>query len=82
MVCAGTFKSEYAVLFFTCQKAVILRNALSDLGYPQGPTLIAVSDNKCVSGIASDSLTQRRSKAMDIRFHGTSDRYVVWRYGL
>ena len=47
-----------------------------------------VSDNKCASGIASDSVIQRRSKAMDTRFHWTRDRVrqgqflVVWRPGL
>ncbi len=87
VVCAGTFESEYAALFISCQKAVMLRNTLEDLGYPQGPTL-AVSDNQCASGIATDSVTQRRSKAMDTRFHWTRDRVrqgqfiVVWRPGL
>ncbi len=87
VVCAGTFESEYAALFISCQKAVVLRNTLQDLGYPQGPTLV-VSDNQCASGIASDSVTQRRSKAMDTRFHWTRDRVrqgqfqVIWRPGL
>lgn len=87
VVCAGTFESEYAALFISCKKAVILRSTLQDLGYPQGPTLV-VSDNKCASGIASDEVTQRRSKAMDTRFHWTRDRVrqgqfeVVWRPGL
>jgi hypothetical protein len=87
VVCAGTFESEYAALFISCQKSVILRNTLNDLGYPQGPTLV-VSDNQCASGIATDSVTQRRSKAMDTRFHWTRDRVrqgqflVSWRPGL
>jgi hypothetical protein len=73
VVTAGTYESEYAALFSTCQKAVVLRNALVDLGYEQGPTLV-ICDNKCASGIAADSVTQRRSKAMDMRFHLTRDR--------
>jgi hypothetical protein len=86
-VTAGTYESEYAALFISCQKSVTTRNALADLGYPQGPTLV-VCDNKCASGIASDSVTQRRSKAMDMRFHWTRDRVrqgqfsVVWRPGI
>jgi hypothetical protein len=53
VVTAGTYKSEYAALFSTCQKAVVLRNALVDLGYEQGPTLV-ICDNKCASGIAAE----------------------------
>ncbi len=87
VVCVGTFEWEYAALFISCQKAVALRRTLDDLGYPQGPTLV-ISDNQCASGTASDSVTQRRSKAMDTRFHWTRDRVcqgqfsVVWRPGL
>ncbi len=53
VVCAGTWEPESAAVFILCQKAVILRNTLHDLGYPQGPTLIT-SENKCAAGIASD----------------------------
>ncbi len=49
-------------LFITCQKNAVLWNALVDLGYEQGPTLV-ICDSKCASGIAADSVTQRRSKA-------------------
>ena len=87
VVCAGTWESESAAVFILCQKAVVLRNTLLDLGYPQGPTLI-ISDNKCAAGIASDLVTQRRSKAMDTRFYWTRDRVrqgqfvVTWRPGM
>lgn len=86
VVCAGTWESEAAALYINCQKAVVTRNTLDDLGYPQKPTLV-ISDNKCASGIASDTVTQRRSKAMDTRFHWTRDRVrqgqflVLWRPG-
>jgi hypothetical protein len=76
-----------AALFISCQKAVSLRNTLFDLSYPQGLILV-VSNNNCSSRIASDSVTQRRSKAMDTRFHWARDIVrqgqfkFVWRPGL
>ncbi len=73
VVCAGTWESESAVVFILCQKAVVLRNTLHDLGYPQGPALI-ISGNICAVGIASNLVTQQRSKAMDTRLYWTRDR--------
>ena len=32
------------------------------------------TDNKCAAGIANDTVTQRHSKAMDMRYHFTRDR--------
>jgi hypothetical protein len=87
VVTEGTYESEYYALYINCQKAVVTRNTLEDLGYPQGPTLV-ICDNKCASGIAADLVTQRRSKAMDMRFHWTRDRVrqgqfsVIWRPGI
>ena len=45
------------------------------------------TDNACASGIINDTVKQRRSKAMDMRFYWIKDRvaqdqYVVhWRKG-
>jgi hypothetical protein len=45
-----------------------LRTNLSDLGYPQPPSII-MCDNTCAIGIATYSIKQKRSKAIDMRFH-------------
>ena len=43
------------------------------LTYPQGSTII-MCDNTCAIGIATDSTKQKRSKAIDMRFHWIRDR--------
>jgi len=43
------------------------------MGYPQEPTII-MCDNTSAIGIATDSIEQKRSKAVDMRFHWIRDR--------
>jgi hypothetical protein len=66
-------EAEYAALFAGGQHAASLRTILSDLGHPQPPTII-MCDNTCAIGIANDSIKQKRSKAIDMRFHWIRDR--------
>jgi hypothetical protein len=68
-------EAEYAALFAGAgaRHAASLRNILEDLGYPQPPTII-MCDNTCAIGIATDSIKQKRSKAIDMRFHWVHDR--------
>jgi hypothetical protein len=62
-----------SALFAGGQYVVSLRNILTDLGHPQPPTII-MCDNTCAIGIANDSIKQKRSKAIDMRFHWIRDR--------
>jgi hypothetical protein len=66
-------EAEYAALFASAQHAASLRTILSDLGQPQPPTML-MCDNTCAIGIATDSIKQKRSKAIDMRFHWVRDR--------
>ena len=50
-----------------------MRQALEDLGHPQGPTPLQF-DNKVANGILNDDIVQKRSKAMDMRFYWLRDR--------
>ena len=43
------------------------------MGHPQPPTPVA-TDNSTALGIVTSSIKQRRSKAMDMRFHWVQDR--------
>lgn len=85
-VVSSAFEAEYAALFLNGQTAQGIRNTLSDMGYPQGATPI-VSDNACAVGIANQSVKQRRSKAIDMRYHWIRDRVemgdftVIWQRG-
>ena len=61
-------EAEVGATFYGCQDAVPLRNALSDLENVQGATLI-ITYNACCEGILNNTVKQRWSKAMDMRFY-------------
>ena len=67
-VVASAGEAEYAALFAAGQHAASLRTTLSDMGYPQPSTTI-MCDNTSAIGIATDSIKQKRSKEVDMRFH-------------
>ena len=67
-IVASAAEAEYAALFMNAQLGAILKLTLEDLGCPQGVTPI-YTDNKCAEGIANDTITLQKSKAMDMRFH-------------
>ena len=85
-VTSSAAESEYVALFINGQKGEPLRNTLHDLGYPQGATPLK-TDNECATGIATDTIQQRRSKAIMMRFHWVRERvrlghfHVYWRPG-
>jgi hypothetical protein len=73
-------------LFHNGKEAAMLRTTLEDMGHPQPATPIQ-TDNACASGICNETVKQRRSKAMDMRFYWIRDRVkqgqflVHWRKG-
>lgn len=72
-IVSSAFEAEYAALFAAGQTAEGIRNTLDDLGHPQGATPI-IADNACAVGIANRTVTQKRSKSIDMRFHWIRDR--------
>jgi len=72
-VVGSAAEAEYAAMYLAGTAAEALRNTLEDLGHPQGATSI-ISDNACAVGIANRTVKQRRSKAIDMRFHWIRDR--------
>jgi hypothetical protein len=85
-VVSSAAEAELAGLFHNGKEACPLRIALEEMGYPQPPTPI-VTDNSTASGIANDTVKQKRSKAIDMRFYWIRDRVrqkqfiVYWRKG-
>ena len=83
---ASVAEAEYGSCFHNGQKAAPMRVTLAEPGHPQPATPIQV-DNSCAAGIANNEMKQKRSKAMDMRFHWIRDRinqghYIVyWRPG-
>jgi hypothetical protein len=86
VVTAHVVETEYAALYYNGREAEQLRLTLEDLGHPQPPTPM-VCDNTCATGIANKVVKQKRSKAIDTRFHWIRDRvsqdhfFVHWRPG-
>jgi len=72
-VMASAAEAETAGLFTNAQEACPVRTTLDEMGCPQPATTI-VTDNQCAEGIANDTVKQRRSKAIDMRFYWIRDR--------
>ena len=66
-------ESKYASLFKVAQSAEVIRNTLQDMGYSQVATKL-LCDNTCATGTANSTAKQKRSKAINMRFHWIRDR--------
>jgi Reverse transcriptase (RNA-dependent DNA polymerase) len=86
-VMASAAEAEVGGLFINGQAACPIRTTLEELGHPQPPTII-ITDNECALGIANDTVKQRRSKAIDMRFYWIKDRVaqgqftIYWKRGV
>ena len=72
-VMASAAEAELGALFFNAREAIPIRNTLREMGHPQPATPIT-TDNACAAGIANDTVKQKRSKAIDMRFYWIRDR--------
>ena len=85
-IVSSAAEAELAALFHTGKEACPARTTLQELKHPQPPTPLQ-TDNSTATGIANDSVKQKRSKAMDMRFYWIRDRvrqgqfYVFWKPG-
>jgi hypothetical protein len=69
---ASAAEAKVGGLFFNGQDAVPIRTTLEELNHPQPPTPIK-TDNSTASGIANNTLKQRKSRAMDMHFYWIRD---------
>ena len=72
-VLSSAAKAELAALFHNGKEAYAIRNILAKLSHPQPSTPI-VTDNSTASGITNDTVHQKHSKAMDMRFYWVRDQ--------
>jgi hypothetical protein len=72
-VVSSAAEAEIGALFHNAQDACTLRQTLIDLGHPQPATSIQ-TDNACANGIMNDTVKQKRSKAIDMRYYWLKDR--------
>ena len=83
---ASAAEAELAGLFHNGQDALPLIHALKEIGHPQPPTPIQ-TDNSTAAGLANDTVKQKRSKAMEMRYFWIADKVdakifnVYWNMG-
>jgi hypothetical protein len=85
-VVASAAESEVGACLHNTQSGSPLRVTLTELGHIQPPTLLRTY-NSTEFGILNETIKQKRSKAMDMRYHWLTDRVrqkqfgVYWRPG-
>jgi hypothetical protein len=85
-IMASVTEAKLGAVFQNARDYAPLRIALEEMGHPQAATPIQ-TDNACATGIANETIKQRRSKAIDMRFYWIRDRIkqgqiiIHWRAG-
>ena len=84
---ASAMEAEIAALYENAQLVIKYHQTLEDMGHPQPPTAMS-TDNRTACGIVNGTMRQKRSKAIDTRFHWLKDRInnhkqfqIVWASG-
>jgi hypothetical protein len=72
-VVASAAESEVGACFNNGQSGAPLRATLTELGHTQPPTPLC-TDNSTAYGIVNETIKQKRSKTMDMRYHWLTDR--------
>jgi hypothetical protein len=86
-ILSSSSEAKLAGLFYNGKEVAPKCITLEELGHPQPPTSI-ITDNSTATGIANDTIRQKRSKAMDMCYYWIRDRVrrqghyqVTWRSG-
>ena len=67
-VMSSSAKLELGGLFFNGKEATAIRATLLEIQHPQPPKVIN-TNNDNAAGISNDTVKQRSSKAVDMRFY-------------
>jgi hypothetical protein len=84
-VLASAAEAKIGALFLNGQEALPIRVTLTELGYTQ-PATPMQTDNSTAAGFANDTIKQKRSKAIDMRFYWIKDsvrqgQFIVYNHG-
>ena len=72
-VVTSAAEAEYVSLYMNAKTAIPMRHTLIELGHRQPPTPIQ-ADNTTEVGLANDSIKQKYSKALDMRWYWLKDQ--------
>ena len=75
-VVASAAEAETGGLFHNAQTAIMIRNAITELGHKQPPTPIK-TDNSTANSFIHANMKQKRSKSWDMRYHWLRDRQTL-----
>ena len=73
-VMSSAAEAEVGGLFVNAREGEVIRTTLHEMGWKQQEATPVTTDNSTASGIANDTIKQRRSKAIDMRFYWIRDR--------
>jgi hypothetical protein len=76
-VVTSAYEAEYAALFSTAIRTIIIRQTLHDFGYPQLIPTTIFCDNETAVNIANDKSKQKKSKHIDASYHFIKDRIKI-----
>ena len=85
-VMSSAQEAETGAGFYNAKELLPLRQTLEELGHPQGPTPLQF-DNMSATQILKNEVSQKRSKAMDMRYYWLRDRakqqqfHIHWKKG-
>ena len=85
-VMASAAEAEVGALYTNAQEILPMRQCLEELGHKQPATPLK-TDNSTAQGIINNTMKQKRSKAMDMRFYWLRDRilqrqfHIYWEPG-
>jgi hypothetical protein len=72
-VVSSVAEAEFGALFVNAKEGTVTRTTLSEMGHNQDATDL-ITDNTTADGIINNTVQQKRSKAMDMRFYWIKDR--------
>jgi hypothetical protein len=72
-VVASAAESEVGASFHNAKSGAPIRVTLTELGHTQPPTPLR-TDNSTAYGIVNETIKQKRSKAMEMRYHWLTDK--------
>ncbi len=80
-VIASAAKAELGALFHNCQRGIIFRSILEDLGHPRPQTPVHC-DNATAVGIANSTDKWQQSRSMEMRFFWISGKVAQDMYAI
>jgi hypothetical protein len=72
-VMSSAAEAEIGAVFINAKEGALLRTTLEELGHPH-PSIPMETDNTTDTGYSNDTIKQKRTKAMDMRFYWIKDR--------